>query len=137
MFDRFNTTRVVNVGDFSGTAYGKHDGVQEIAKVGGGYPVALNHQKTTTFSPLWGLAVLHLHQSAYDETGGSVAALAVGSSETWSVKSELGGKLEHSIKAANSQRASFLEDNTGSTDFTTEGPRPEENTGLTQRLVHR
>jgi outer membrane autotransporter protein len=150
MFDRFNTTRVVNIGDFSGAAYGKHNGLQEVAKVEGGYPFALNSQKTTTFSPLWGLEVMHLHQSAYDETGGSAAALAIGSSETWSVKSEIGGKLEHSIKAsgvtwvpevrvlwrhefdrsATSQRESFLLDDTGSTDFTTEGPRPEANTGL-------
>ena len=150
MFDRFNTTRVVTIGDFSGAAFGKHNGLQEVVKGEGGYPFALNAQKTTTFSPLWGLGVMHLHQSAYDETGGSAAALAIGSSETWSVKSEVGGKLEHSIKAtsatwvpelrvlwrhefdrsATSQREAFLEDATGSTEFTTEGPRPEANTGL-------
>jgi outer membrane autotransporter protein len=155
MLDRFNTTRVVNIGDFHGAAFGKHDGLQEIAKAEGGYPFALNSQRTTTFSPLWGLAVMHLHQSAYGETGGSAAALAVGSSETWSVKGEIGGKLEHSIKAAGatwvpelrvlwrhefdrsatSQRESFLEDETGSTEFTTEGPRPEANTGLLEAGV--
>lgn len=138
---RYNTTRVVDFTGFSGTANGAFSGQQYVARTEFGYPLPIG---SATLTPLASLTYSYLHQSAYTETGGSGAALAVGSAHTSSLRSALGTRLEQAVSTrygdvvpfaqlqwihefVNSRAvtgASYAGDVTGETAFTTVGASP-------------
>ena len=138
---QYDTTRVVSMQGFSGTASGHFSGQQYVARAEAGYPLAL---RGMTLTPLASLTYSYLNQGSYTESGGNGAALSVGSSRASSVKSSLGAKLEKGftthygeivpqlqakwIHEYNHTRqvtgASFAADPTGQTAFTTVGAAP-------------
>ncbi|WP_353191068.1 autotransporter domain-containing protein [Pandoraea pnomenusa] len=138
---RYNTTRVVDFTGFSGTANGAFTGQQYVARTEMGYPLPLG---SATLTPLVSLTYSYLHQSAYTETGGNGAALAVGSAHAISLRSALGARLEKAVATrygdvvpfvqlqwihefVNSSAvtgASYAGDVTGETAFTTVGATP-------------
>lgn len=138
---RYNTTRVVDFTGFSGTANGAFSGQQYVARTEFGYPLPLG---SATLTPLASLTYSYLHQSAYTETGGNGAALAVGNSHASSLRSALGARLEKAVSTrygdvvpfaqlqwihefVNSQAvtgASYAGDVTGETAFATVGASP-------------
>ena len=138
---QYDTTRVVSMQGFSGTASGHFSGQQYVARAEAGYPLAL---RGMTLTPLASLTYSYLNQGSYTESGGNGAALSVGSSHASSVKSSLGAKLEKGftthygeivpqlqakwIHEYNHTRqvtgASFAADPTGQTAFTTVGAAP-------------
>jgi outer membrane autotransporter protein len=88
---RYDTSRLIDFPGFSGNATGQFGGQQYVARVEGGYPLALG---SMTFTPLASLTYTDLHQQGYTESGGNGAALSVDATHTASVKSGLGFKLE-------------------------------------------
>jgi len=138
---QYDTTRVVSMQGFSGTASGHFSGQQYVARAEAGYPLAL---RGATLTPLASLTYSYLNQGGYTESGGNGAALSVGSSHASSVKSSLGARLEKGfttrygeivpqlqaqwIHEYNHTRqvtgASFAADPTGQTAFTTVGAAP-------------
>lgn len=141
MLQRYDTTRNVAFTGFSGTANGEFNGQQYVARLEGGYPLAVGR---FTVTPLGSLIYSYLRQSAYSETGGNGAALNVGAANTSSVRSLVGAKLERGFQTASglvtpyvqlqwsheynrsrqSLASGFSADPSGSTLFTTVGPRP-------------
>lgn len=91
VLQHYDTTRAVSFTGFSGTAQGRFDGSQYVARAELGYPLALG---AYTLTPLSSLTYSYLHQSAYTESGGNGAALSVGATHATSVKSDFGMKLE-------------------------------------------
>ncbi|MDB5992747.1 MAG: outer rane autotransporter [Herbaspirillum sp.] len=145
---QYNSVRAIGFNGFSGTANGQFNGMQYVASVQGGYPIKLASNATLT--PLAGLTYSRQHQDAYTESGGNGAALSVGATNSNSVKSDIGAKLERSFATAygalapsaqlswrheyNNNRlqsvSSFAADTTGVTSFTTLGPTPVADTGV-------
>lgn len=141
MLQRYDTTRHVDFTGFSGTTNGEFNGQQYIARLEAGYPLAVGR---FTVTPLGSLVYSYLRQSAYSETGGNGAALNVGAANTTSVRSLVGAKLERGFQTASglitpfvqlqwsheynrsrqSLASGFSADPSGSTLFTTVGPRP-------------
>lgn len=87
----FDGTRLV---DFSGApssvAKGSFSGQQYGAKAEFGYPLQIS---AVTATPLASLQYSHFHQGGYTETGAGDADLAVGSFDTHSLRSGLGGRV--------------------------------------------
>jgi outer membrane autotransporter protein len=145
---QYNSVRAIGFNGFSGTANGQFNGMQYVASVQGGYPIKL--ASDTTLTPLAGLSYSRQHQDAYTETGGNGAALSVGATNSNSVKSDIGAKLERSFATAYGALApsaqltwrheynkngvqsvaSYAADTTGTTSFTTLGPTPVADTGV-------
>jgi outer membrane autotransporter protein len=145
---QYNSMRAIGFNGFSGTANGQFNGMQYVASVQGGYPIKL--ASNTTLTPLAGLSYSRQHQDAYTESGGNGAALNVGATNSNSVKSDIGAKLERSFVTAYGALApsaqltwrheyekngvqsvsSFAADTTGVTSFTTLGPTPIADTGV-------
>ena len=144
---KYDTLRSIGYTGFSGNAAGQFDGTQYIASAQAGYPINLN--ATTTLTPIAGLTYSRMTQDAYTETG-SVAALRVNSASTSSVKSDLGAKLERTLKTSYGEItpsvqlswrheyrdtsiqsvANFAADTSGATSFTTQGAATNRNTGV-------
>lgn len=148
---RYNTVREINFTGFSGTASGQFNGVQYVSSVRGGYPIKLDAwMPDTTLTPMAGLSYSHLRQNGYTETGGNGAALNVSATSSSSLKSEVGAKLERSFDSSygklvpsiqlgwrhefhdNAQQmtASYVNDTSGSTSFTTTGASTVRDTGV-------
>lgn len=146
-----NSHRVVNFGGFNGIANGSYNGMQYIAAAQAGYPLNFDHVLPgLVLTPLAGLTYSTLKQNGYTETGGNGAALQVGSSDTHSVKSDLGIKLERNYKTSYGllkptaqllwrheysdtrmqSIANFAADTSGATTFVTTGAKPVANTGV-------
>jgi outer membrane autotransporter protein len=87
----FDGTRLVN---FTGAppeiAKGSFSGQQYGAKAEFGYPLQI---RAVTATPLASLQYSHFHQDGYTETGAGSGDLAVGSSDSDSIRSGLGGKV--------------------------------------------
>ncbi|AXV84354.1 autotransporter outer membrane beta-barrel domain-containing protein [Ralstonia solanacearum] len=138
---QYDTSRVVSMQGFSGTASGHFSGQQYVARTEAGYPLPVG---SATLTPLASLTYSHLTQDSYAESGGNGAALSVGSTHVSSVKSGLGAKLEKGFATRYGQivlearaqwiheynhakqvtGASFAADATGQTAFTTVGMTP-------------
>jgi outer membrane autotransporter protein len=88
---QYDTSRLIDFTGFSSNATGSFSGQQYVARVEGGYPLALG---AMTFTPLANLMYSYLHQEGYTESGGNGAALSVDATHATSVKSGLGFKLE-------------------------------------------
>ena len=141
VLQRYDTTRVVDFTGFSGVASGRFSGQQYVARAEAGYPLAL---RGVTLTPLASLTYSFLHQASYTESGGNGAALSVGTTNTSSVRSGLGVKLERGFATSYGEivpdiqaqwiheydhtrqatGARFAADPTGETAFTTVGPTP-------------
>lgn len=87
----YRTKRLVNFTGFSGVANGDFDGQQFTAKAEIGYPIALSPRLTLT--PLGELSYSYSRLDDYTETGGNGAALRVDGSDSYAVRSGVGGKL--------------------------------------------
>lgn len=141
----FDTYRSINIPGFSGVATGQHKGMQYVARLGVGYPIALGSPDArTTLTPLTSFTYSRLNQDSYVETGGSGAALRVDALSTTSLKSDIGAKIERGYSTAygelvpevkavwrheyrgghQNQSASFAADLSGATAFTTENMSP-------------
>ncbi|WP_231949244.1 autotransporter outer membrane beta-barrel domain-containing protein [Herminiimonas arsenitoxidans] len=146
-----NAHRVVNFGGFNGIANSSYNGMHYIAAAQAGYPLNFDHVLPgLVLTPLAGLTYSTLKQNGYTETGGNGAALQVGSSDTHSVKSDLGVKLERNYKTSYGllkptaqllwrheysdtrmqSVANFAADTSGATTFVTAGAKPVANTGV-------
>jgi outer membrane autotransporter protein len=143
--------RLVDFTGFRGIADSSYKGMQYIAAAQLGYPIKIDQVLPgAVLTPLAGLVYSSLHQDGYTETGGNGAALQVGSSNTHSVKSDLGFKLERAYKTTYGllkpsvqllwrheysdtrlqSVANFAADTTGATTFTTQGAKPVKDTGV-------
>ena len=88
-WQQFDTQRQVVVGSINDLATGSYGGWQLMASVEGGYPI---HFGSTQVVPVASLTYNGLNQDSYTETSTSGAALSVGSSNTYSLRSGLGAK---------------------------------------------
>ncbi|MNR90977.1 Outer membrane protein B precursor [compost metagenome] len=143
--------RVIDITGFNGVANSSYKGSQYIAALQAGYPLNLDHVLPgAVLTPLAGLTYSSLRQDGYTETGGNGAALSVGSSDTHSVKSDLGVKLERAYKTEQGvlkpsvqllwrheysdtrlqSVANFAADTSGATSFITQGAKPVKDTGV-------
>jgi len=148
---RYNTVRAINFTGFSDSVAGQYHGMQYVTSVRAGYPIKLGAAMyDMTLTPIAGLAYSRLHQNAYTETGGSAAALHVDATDTTSLKSDLGAKLERSLATAYGEVrssvqlgwrhelrnrslqsvANYAADTSGATSFTTTGATTPANTGV-------
>lgn len=91
----YKTSRVVNFTGFNDTALGNHIGMQYTAKVDGGYPIPVG---PAVLTPVIGMTYTYLDQEGYTETSTNGAALKVNSTDTWSLRSQLGAKLDTTYK---------------------------------------
>jgi outer membrane autotransporter protein len=137
----YRSSRVVDFTGFSGTANSRYSGLQYVAKLDGGYPIPV---RGLTLTPMVGLTVSHLRIDGYSESGGNGAALEVKASQTNSVRSSPGVKLEKSFQTRYGElvpyveaswlhefvrngmvsSAHFVSDTTGETGFTAAGASP-------------
>lgn len=144
---KYNAHRSIDYTGFSGLASGKFDGMQYTVSALAGYPIALD--AVTTLTPIAGLTYGRLHQDGYTETD-SVAALNVDSGRIYSLKSDIGAKLERSFLTSYGQItpslqltwrheyrdtnmpsvANFAADSNGATSFTTQGALNNRDTGV-------
>lgn len=144
---KYNAHRSIDYTGFSGLASGKFDGMQYTVSALAGYPIALD--AVTTLTPIAGLTYGRLSQDGYTETD-SVAALNVSSARTYSLKSDIGAKLERSYQTSYGQItpsmqltwrheyrdtnmpsvANFAADSNGATSFTTQGALNNRDTGV-------
>lgn len=147
MRSNIDAHRVLNFTGFSGTANSSYSGMQYTAAARVGYPINVHEMIVT---PLAGLTYSSLRLDAYRETGGNGAALHVAASDTHSIKSDLGFKLErgyqtsygvlkpmlqllwrHEYSDTRLQSvANFAADISGATSFVTQGPTPVKDTGV-------
>lgn len=138
---RYDTNRIVSFPGVQGQANGSFNGQQYVARGEVGYPLALG---PATVTPLASLTYSYLHQSAYTETGGNGAALAVDATHLTSVSTDLGAKIERQMSTAygvlvpeltlawrheydNTRaltNATFAADPSGQTSFTALGASP-------------
>ncbi len=89
-FNQYDQNRGI---DFLGArATAKFNGAQYLARLGGGYDIALGD---LTVTPLAALQAWRLENRAYTENGAGLADLAVGRAGLNGVESELGGRLSH------------------------------------------
>ncbi|WP_413197266.1 autotransporter domain-containing protein [Pararobbsia alpina] len=141
VFQHYDTSRIVALQGFTGLANGSFSGQQYVARVDGGYPIAVG---SATVTPVASLSYSYLNQNGYTETGGNGAALAIGGSHATSVRSALGAKLEKSYEtkygvivpevsaqwvheydqARQTTAARFAADTSGETAFTSFGMTP-------------
>lgn len=139
--------RVLGFTGFNGIANSSYNGTQYVASMRAGYPLRLDD---TIVTPQAGLVYSRLSLDGYTETGGNGAALHVEGSQTHSLKSDLGVKVERSYQRSfgwlkptaqllwrheysNTRLqsvANFAADASGATSFVTEGPQPVQNTGV-------
>lgn len=91
---RYTGTRLADFPGFKGSANASFMGQQYMARAEFGFPLALGR---TTLTPLASLTYSYLMQGSYEETGGNGAALAVGTSDTNSLRSALGLKIQHTF----------------------------------------
>lgn len=143
--------RLVDITGFNGVANSSYKGMQYIAAVQAGYPLNIdNVLPGAVLTPLAGLTYSTLNQDGYTETGGNGAALRVGSTDTHSVKSDLGFKLERAYKTSHGllkpavqlvwrheysdtrlqSVANFAADTSGATTFVSQGAKPISDTGV-------
>lgn len=147
MRSNIDAHRVLDFAGFSGTANSSYKGMQYTAAARIGYPINVNDMIVT---PLAGLTYSSLRLDAYKETGGNGAALNVAASDTHSIKSDLGFKLERGYQTAYGvlkpmlqllwrheysdtrlqSVANFAADISGATTFVTQGPTPVKDTGV-------
>jgi outer membrane autotransporter protein len=148
---QYDTTREIDFPGFSSTAKGDHDGMQYIASVLAGYPIDLGSSMAhTILTPIAGLTYSTLRQDSYTETGGSGAALHIDSTDTNSLKSDLGAKLERSFATSYGSVvpsaqltwrheyhdtslqsvANYAADTAGATSFASSGAKPIDDTGV-------
>lgn len=88
----YRTQRQIDFTGYTGIANGKFDGQQYALKGEFGYPLALT--QATTLTPLATLSYSYMRQDGYTETNGNGAALRVEGSNSDTLKSGLGAKLE-------------------------------------------
>lgn len=139
--------RVLDFSGFSATANGSYKGMQYNAAAQVAYPIDVNGMVVT---PLAGLSYSSLRLDAYTETGGNGAALNVAATDTHSLKSDLGFKLERNCQTAwglfkpmvqmlwrheysdtrMQSVANFAADISGATSFVTLGPTAVRDTGV-------
>jgi outer membrane autotransporter protein len=139
--------RVINFTGFNGIANSSYNGIQYIAAVQAGYPLNVND---TIVTPLAGLTYSSLRMDSYTETGGNGAALRVDGTDTHSLKSDFGVKLERTYKTSYGllkptvqlgwrheysdtrlqSVANFAADTSGATTFVTTGPKPVSDTAV-------
>lgn len=143
--------RLVDITGFNGVANSSYKGMQYIAAIQAGYPLNIDHVLPgAVLTPLVGLTYSSLNQDGYIETGGNGAALQVGSTDTHSVKSDLGFKLERAYKTSHGllkptvqlvwrheysdtrmqSVANFAADTSGATTFVSQGAKPISDTGV-------
>ena len=141
VFQHYDTSRLVAMEGFTGLANGSFSGQQYVARVEGGYPLAVGSAVVT---PIASLSYSYLNQNSYTETDGNGAALAVGNSHATSVRSALSARLEKSFEtkygvlvpdvsaqwvheydqAKQTTGARFAVDTSGETAFTSFGMTP-------------
>jgi outer membrane autotransporter protein len=91
----FAGTRLVNFNGAPGEiAKGSFSGQQYGAKTEFGYPLQV---RSATLTPLASLEYAHFHQDGYSESGAGGGDLIVGSSDTNSLRTGLGGKVSAKI----------------------------------------
>jgi outer membrane autotransporter protein len=137
----YDTSRLVGMTGFEGFAQGSFGGQQYVARVEGGYPLAVGE---LTVTPIASLQYSYLNQNSYTESGGNGAALSVDGSHSNSVRSALGVKIEKAFetsygrfvpefgaqwiheydRARQSTDAHFAADTSGETAFTSVGLAP-------------
>ena len=88
---QYDTRRSIVAGSVADTATGRHDGNQYLVKVGAGYAVPVGKAVIT---PLASLTYVRLDQDGYTETSTSGAALAVDDTQTDSLRTGLGAKVQ-------------------------------------------
>lgn len=88
----YRTQRQIDFTGYSAIANGKFDGQQYALKGEFGYPLALT--QATTLTPMATLSYSYIRQDGYTETNGNGAALRVEGSNSDTLKSGLGAKLE-------------------------------------------
>jgi outer membrane autotransporter protein len=145
---QYDTKRQVNLTGFDGAANGNYDGMQYLAAVQAGYPIDLGTK--TTLTPIAGLTYSTLEQDSYTEKGGNGAALRVKSDDIYSLKSDLGAKLERSFATSYGELipaakltwrhefrdeglhsvANYTADASGETGFSSSGPSAIDDTGV-------
>ncbi|WP_218179700.1 autotransporter family protein [Pseudomonas gingeri] len=148
---QYDTQREIDFNGFNGSAKGQHDGMQYIASAVVGYPIDLGPTLAhTILTPIAGLTYSTLRQDSYTESGGNGAALHLDSSNTTSLKSDLGAKLERSFATSYGSVvpsaqltwrheyhdnglqsvANFAADTSGATSFTSPGAKAIADTGV-------
>ena len=148
---QYDTQREVDFSGFNGSAKGQHDGMQYIASAVAGYPIDLGPGLAhTILTPIAGLTYSTLRQDSYTESGGNGAALHLDSSNSTSLKSDLGAKLERSFATSYGSVvpsaqltwrheyhdnglqsvANYAADTSGATSFTSAGAKPVADTGV-------
>jgi outer membrane autotransporter protein len=145
---QFDTKRSVALTGFTGVANGQHDGMQYLIDVRTGHAFKVSTHATIT--PIASLTYSTLRQNAYTETGGGGAALNVDSLTSNSLQSTVGMRFEHSSATSIGDLvpsvqigwrhefedtrlqsvANFADDGSGSTSFTSSGPRPTAETAV-------
>lgn len=147
MRSNIDAHRVLDFTGFSSAANSSYNGMQYTAAARIGYPINVNEMIVT---PLAGMTYSSLRLDGYQETGGNGAALNVAASDTHSIKSDLGFKLERGYQTAYGvfkptlqllwrheysdtrlqSVANFAADISGTTSFVTLGPTPLKDTGV-------
>ncbi|NWB89416.1 autotransporter outer membrane beta-barrel domain-containing protein [Pseudomonas gingeri] len=148
---QYDTQREISFSGFNGAAKGQHDGMQYIASAQAGYPIDLGPTLAhTILTPIAGLTYSTLRQDSYTESGGNGAALHLDSSNTTSLKSDLGAKLERSFATSYGSVvpsaqltwrheyhdnglqsvANYAADTSGATSFTSPGAKAIADTGV-------
>lgn len=103
----YRSKRVVDFSGFSGVANGDFDGQQFTAKAEIGYPIALTDRLTLT--PLGELSYSYSRLDGYTETGGNGAALTVDGSDSYAVRSGIGGKLATTVATPFGEVVPFIQ----------------------------
>lgn len=103
----YHSKRLVNFTGFSGVANGDFDGQQFAAKAEIGYPIALTPRLTLT--PLGELSYSYSHLDDYTETGGNGAALSVDGSDSYALRSGIGGKLATTVPTSFGEVVPFIQ----------------------------
>ena len=97
VLQRYNGERQVDFTGFSGQAGSSYGGTQYVMRGEVGVPLNVG---PITVTPLASLTYSYLHQNNYTENGGNGAALAVGSANLASVKSDLGAKFARAFQTS-------------------------------------
>ncbi|WP_286977706.1 autotransporter domain-containing protein [Pseudomonas sp.] len=148
---QFDTKRRIDFNGVSDTATASHDGMQYTAAAQAGYPIDLGDSMgNATLTPIAGMSYSTLRQDNYTEKGGAGTALFVDADNLYSLKSDLGAKLErnfdtdygrltpyarltwqHEYRDSGLQSAAnFIGDTSGVTRFISAGPDAVEDTGV-------
>lgn len=103
----YRTRRMVDFTGYSALADGDFNGQQFTAKAEVGYPIALSSRLTLT--PLAEVSYSYSRLDAYTETGGNGAALQVNSSDSYAVRSGVGGKLATTVPSPFGEISPFIQ----------------------------